>query len=112
MEHRTPYQRLGLDGRANKQDITLAYRRLAKLYHSDKNTSLEITALFQELNQAYHTLTDEKLRVEYNALIGIFESHTDTSHGDSICVKSLTNVTINICENIMSVIIDITDIMF
>ena len=50
--------------------------------------------------------------MKYDALIGISEPHTATSHGDFICVKSLTNVTINICENIMSVIIDITDIMF
>ena len=112
MEHRTLYELLGLDARAKKQDIKLAYRRLAKLYHPDKNTSPQATALFQELNQAYHTLTDDKLRVEYDALIGVSERHTDTSHGDSVCVKSLTNVTINIRENIMSVTIDITDIMF
>ena len=112
MEHRTLYELLGLDARAKKQDIKLAYRRLAKLYHPDKNTSPQATALFQELNQAYHTLTDDKLRVEYDALIGVCEPHTGTSHGDSVCVKSLTNVTINIRENIMSVTIDITDIMF
>ena len=112
MEHRTLYQLLGLDDSAKKQDIKLAYRRLAKLYHPDKNTSPQATALFQELNQAYHTLTDDKLRVEYDALIGVSEPHTGTSHENYVCVKSLTNVTINIRENIMSVTIDITDIMF
>ena len=49
MAARTLYQLLGLDVRADTQNIKLAYRRLAKLYHPDKNTSPEATALFQEL---------------------------------------------------------------
>ena len=100
IEHRTIYQLLGLDGRANKQDIKLAFRRLAKLYHPDKNTTPQATALSQELNQAYHTLTDDKLRVEYDALISVSEPHTGTSHYDYVCVKSLTNATINIRETL------------
>ena len=112
MAPRTLYDLLGLDIKANSQDIKLAYRGLAKVYHPDKNTSPEATALFQELNQAYHTLTSEKFRAEYDISIGISEPHSDTSHGDSTCIKSLPNVTINIRENMMSVTIDITDIMF
>ena len=112
MAPRTLYDLLGLDIKANSQDIKLAYRRLAKVYHPDKNISPEATSLFQELNQAYHTLTNEKLRAEYDISIGISEPHSDTSHGDSSCIKSLPNVAINIRENMMSVTIDITDIMF
>ena len=111
MAPRTLYDLLGLDIKGNSQDIKLAYR-LAKVYHPDKNNSPEATSLFQELNQAYHTPTNEKLRAEYDIFTGISEPHSDTSHGDSSCIKSLPNVAINIRENMMSVTIDITDITF
>ena len=111
MAARTLYQLLGLDVRADTQNIKLAYRRLAKLYHPDKNTSPEATALFQELNQAYHTLTNDQLRAEYDLSIGISEPLSDTCHKD-VFKKSLPNVAISIRENMMSVTIDVTDIMF
>ena len=66
MEHRTPYQHLGLDGRAKKQDITLAYQRLAKLYHPDKNTSPKVTALFK--NSIRHTIHSQMTSSVWNTM--------------------------------------------
>ena len=111
MAARTLYQLLGLDVWADTQNIKLAYRRLAKLYHPDKNTSPEATALFQELNQVYHTLMNDQLRAGYDLSIGISEPLSDTCHKD-VSKKSLPNVAINIREYMMSVTIGVTDIMF
>ena len=82
MATRTLYQLLGLGVRADTQNIKLAYRRLAKLYHPDKNSSPEARALFQELNQPYHMLTNDQLRAEYDLSIGIAEPLSDTFHKD------------------------------
>lgn len=51
---------------ASEADIKRSFRRLANLYHPDKNQSLEAESLFKELNEAYEVLSDPVLRSEYD----------------------------------------------
>lgn len=44
---------LGVDKNAHPQDVKLAYRRLARLYHPDLNTTATAKAAMQAVNQAY-----------------------------------------------------------
>lgn len=66
------YEILGVEITASKSDIKKAFRELAKKYHPDKfaNDSLEkqkeAKDIFTKINQAYETLSDDKLKEEYD----------------------------------------------
>ncbi len=62
------YLLLGVSTDADHQRIRLAYRSLAKRFHPDANNGCEASAdLFKQINDAYRTLTDPKLRTSYDA---------------------------------------------
>jgi len=68
----TYYSLLNLPPWATVQQIRRAYREMSKLYHPD-TTSLPpavATARFQELNEAYATLSSPERRVAYDLKIG------------------------------------------
>ena len=53
------FKTLGLSSSATNAEIKVAYRRLAKKYHPDKNKSKQASQLFIEVNEAYAHLTNE-----------------------------------------------------
>ena len=53
------YKTLGLSTSATKAEIKIAYRKLAKKYHPDKNKSKQASQLFIEVNEAYAYLSNE-----------------------------------------------------
>ena len=61
------YKILGLSSSASKSEIKVAYRKLAKKYHPDKNKSKQASRLFIEVNEAYAYLTNEgsSYRINY-----------------------------------------------
>ncbi|MBI4065934.1 molecular chaperone DnaJ [Candidatus Kaiserbacteria bacterium] len=58
------YSVLGVDKRANKDDIKKAFRKLAHKYHPDKGGTDETK--FKEITEAYSVLSDDKKRREYD----------------------------------------------
>ena len=50
------YQLLELDSNATEQDAKASYRRLARLYHPDKNPTTDTTEHFQRLQEAYQSV--------------------------------------------------------
>ncbi len=48
-----PYEALGLEEGANAQEVRTAYRRLAKIYHPDVNSSPDAPAQMSRINWAY-----------------------------------------------------------
>ena len=54
------YKTLGLSSSASKAEVKVAYRKLAKKYHPDKNKSKQASQLFIEVNEAYAYLTNER----------------------------------------------------
>jgi cell division septation protein DedD len=66
------YALLGLHPSASEREIRQAYRDRSKLYHPDTTTlSRDVaTAKFQELNDAYATLTSPERRTTYDRKIG------------------------------------------
>ncbi|TVQ19610.1 MAG: J domain-containing protein [Leptolyngbya sp. DLM2.Bin15] len=66
------YQLLGTDPSASPQVIRQTYRDLSKLYHPDTTTlpAAIATAKFQDLNEAYATLSNPDRRLAYDLKMG------------------------------------------
>jgi curved DNA-binding protein CbpA len=64
------YTLLGVDPGATTAQIKSAYRKLAKQYHPDVNTSSDAAERFREITEAYDTLTDPDRRRRYDRLHG------------------------------------------
>jgi curved DNA-binding protein CbpA len=58
------YDLLGISITASGEEIKAAYKRLALLYHPDKNPATE--ELFKEINNAYQVLSHPELRARYD----------------------------------------------
>ncbi len=63
------YQILRVSRQAHEVDIKRAYRKLAVVFHPDKNPSEEASALFQEINEAHEILIDKDKRAQYDLLL-------------------------------------------
>lgn len=61
-----PYAILGVSRTASSSEIKSAYRRLARLYHPDVNTSPEAPERFALVNEAYRILIDQERRQEFD----------------------------------------------
>jgi hypothetical protein len=60
------YQILGVAPSAHASDIKRAYRKLALLYHPDKNPDPAAERLFKEINEAYDVVGDSNKRTAYD----------------------------------------------
>lgn len=65
---RDPYEVLDISPVASLDEIKSAYRKAARLYHPDKNSSADASARFREVQAAYELLGDEVRRRDYDAL--------------------------------------------
>ncbi|KAK3229374.1 hypothetical protein Dsin_001255 [Dipteronia sinensis] len=71
--HKDYYKILEVDYDATDEKIRLNYRKLALKWHPDKhNGDSDVTAKFQEINEAYKMLSDPAKRLEYD-FTGIYE---------------------------------------
>jgi curved DNA-binding protein len=64
------YGLLGVEPGATTAQIKSAYRKLAKQYHPDLNSSPDAAGKFREITEAYDTLTDPDRRRRYDRLHG------------------------------------------
>lgn len=69
---RTYYDVLGVPFGASEEVIRMRYRELAKRYHPDVNPSPEAAARMQELNEAYHVLSDPRRRLAYHLRLAAY----------------------------------------
>lgn len=67
MSFKNYYAILGVAPDASADDIKKKFRKLALLYHPDRNAESEFAAIrFREIQEAYETLGDSHKRVIYN----------------------------------------------
>ncbi len=67
MQTKNYYQILGVSPSATSSEIKAAYRKLAHIYHPDKNTDDALAAqAFREMNEAYSVLSDKEKRTAYH----------------------------------------------
>ena len=62
------YEILNISPDASKNEIKKQYKKLAKMYHPDVNSSLEAELRFKEINKAIEVLLDDEKRKNYDAL--------------------------------------------
>lgn len=60
------YKVLGVDRSASDQEISKAYRKLAKKYHPDLNHEPGAEEKYKEVNEAYEVLHDKQKRAQYD----------------------------------------------
>lgn len=60
------YEILGVDKKANFEEIKRAYRKLSMKWHPDKNKSAEAEERFKEIGRAYSVLSDVESRNKYD----------------------------------------------
>lgn len=61
------YEILNVSQSASKNEIKNQFKKLAKMYHPDVNSSLEAENLFKEINKAAQILLDDEKRKKYDA---------------------------------------------
>jgi len=60
------YDILEINKNASPEEIKKAYRKLSLKYHPDKNPASDAVEKFQDISDAYETLSDERKREEYD----------------------------------------------
>lgn len=79
MPNKDYYKILGVARNATKDDVKKAYRKLAHLYHPDKQGGSE--ERFKEINEAYQVLGDEQKRAQYDQFGRVFEGASPFGQG-------------------------------
>ncbi len=67
---------LGVERKADKEEIKKAFRKMAHKYHPDKGGGDD--SKFKEITEAYSVLSDDKKRREYDAYGQAFAGSTDS----------------------------------
>ncbi len=63
------YKILGISKDASIEEIKKAYRNLVKIYHPDLSRTKETEEMLKTINEAYKTLSNPKLREQYDKQI-------------------------------------------
>ena len=66
MDYKDYYSILGVSKDAESSDLQKAFRKLARKYHPDVNSSPEAEAKFKEINEAHEVLKDPEKRAKYD----------------------------------------------
>lgn len=80
------YKTLGVPRTASQKDITKAYRKLARQYHPDTNSSPAAEDKFKEISAAHSVLGDPKTRSSYDEAqkLGMFQSGPRTTSSGGV----------------------------
>lgn len=80
------YEVLGISRGATHQEIRAAYKRLAKLYHPDRNPgNIQAEESFKAVNEAYHVLCNPVKKMQYDLrLYGLLLSYQEEPDWEQI----------------------------
>ncbi len=78
MEYKDYYKILGVDRKADADEIRAAYRKLARKYHPDVNPGAEDK--FKEISEAWEVLGNPENRKKYDQLGANWKNYQDIPH--------------------------------
>jgi curved DNA-binding protein len=77
MEYKDYYKTLGIEKKADAEQIKRAYRKLAMQYHPDRNPgNKQAEEKFKEINEAYQVLSDPEKRARFDQLGDSYARYT------------------------------------
>ncbi|NWG27561.1 MAG: J domain-containing protein, partial [Ignavibacteriaceae bacterium] len=82
MEFKDYYKILGVEKNATKEEISKAFRKLAVIYHPDKNPNNKAAEeKFKEITEAHEVLSDPEKRKKYDALGANWQQYQSGGRG-------------------------------
>jgi curved DNA-binding protein len=79
MQYKDYYKTLGVERIATKDQLKKEYRKLARKFHPDVNTTDKHASVkFAEINEAYNVLIDDEKRRKYDELGADWEQYENT----------------------------------
>lgn len=79
------YKILGISPSADNTTIKRAYREMSLRWHPDRNPDIDVTAIMQDINEAYAILKDEAKRLRYNQEYARFRGTTEQGNKPQEC---------------------------
>lgn len=93
------YEILGVKRKATKKEIKNAYREKAKTLHPDKGGNAD---KFKEISEAYRILSDDRLRLTYDATGGVSATENQKLvRAVDVCTQALASVVNTLAERVM-----------
>jgi ferredoxin len=85
MDSKGYYAILGVSEHSSYQEVKRAYRRLARLYHPDRNNSCFAEDMIKKINASFEVLSDKEKRREYDetGFDTIFHKKQEEADGDN-----------------------------
>lgn len=106
MKQKNYYEILGVSRKNSKEEIKLAYRKLAKKYHPDTNKdNEEAENMFKNINEAYDTLMNEEKRKKYDRQVVKYRYGFDENEGSLSNVKYELKSGMNVLNDLLSTIL-------
>ena len=101
------YQILGVSTDASPEDIKKAFRRLALLYHPDRNPGniKEAEGRFKEINEAYEVLGDEQKRCQYDYFTRQKSNHTERVRVNTVFKESSDDFTYHDLAELLRILV-------
>jgi len=68
------YAILGIKPNATPEEVRIAFRNMARIYHPDRNSAPDAEERFKDINDAYERLADPQKRQTYDELLNVSAS--------------------------------------
>jgi len=101
----TKYEVLGVSQLATPEELKIAYRRLAMLYHPDRQAEQDRNAaeqLFKRITAAYRTLSDPRERKRYDVSLARNEQYRESTSESSTVSLADILAEIDVYEHIFA----------
>ena len=87
-----PYKTLNVPTNATTETINKEYKKLAVIYHPDKNKSENAPHKFKSISEAYQILSDTTKRQKYDRYLNQYEQHILDNHTIGSTVDDIEHI--------------------